>query len=49
VCRALVPDLTEIEVAQRVGVAVSSIGARAIVALVAADDRIGRYRHPVPT
>lgn len=49
ICRALVPDLTEIEVAQRVGVAVSSIGARAIVTLVAADHRIGRYRHPVPT
>ena len=49
VCRALVPDLTEIDVAQRVGAAVASIGARAIVTLVAADDRIGRYRHPVPT
>ena len=49
VCGALVPDLTGIDVAQRVGAAVSSIGARAIVTLVAADDRIGRYRHPVPT
>ena len=49
VCRALVPDLSEIEVAQRVGAAVASIGARAIVTLVAADERIGRFRHPVPT
>lgn len=49
VCRALVPDLTEIEVAQRIGAAVASIGARAIVTLVAADDRMGRFRHPVPT
>ena len=49
VCRALAPDLTEIEVAQRVGVAVASIGARAIVTLVAADERMGRFRHPVPT
>jgi Xaa-Pro aminopeptidase len=48
-CRALAPDLSEIEIAQRAGAAVASIGARAIVTLVAADDRIGRYRHPVPT
>jgi Xaa-Pro aminopeptidase len=48
-CRALVPDLSEIEVAQRVGSAVAGIGARAIVTLVAADDRMGRFRHPVPT
>lgn len=49
VCRALVPDLSEIEVAQRVGSGIAGIGARAIVTLVAADDRIGRFRHPVPT
>ena len=49
VCRALAPDLSEIEVAQRVGAAVANIGARAIVTLVAADDRMGRFRHPVPT
>lgn len=49
VCRALAPDLSEVEVAQRVGAAVASIGARAIVTLVAADDRMRRFRHPVPT
>ena len=49
VCRALEPDLSEIEVAQRIGAAVASVGARAIVTLVAADDRMARYRHPVPT
>ena len=49
VCRGLVPHLTEIEIAQRMAAAVSCIGARAIVTLVAADDRMARYRHPAPT
>jgi Xaa-Pro aminopeptidase len=49
VCRGVAPNLTEIDVAQRVAAAVSKIGARAIVNLVAADDRIARYRHPAPT
>jgi Xaa-Pro aminopeptidase len=49
VCRALVPGLEEREVARRVADAIASLGARAIVTLVAADDRIARYRHPVPT
>ena len=49
VCRSLVPNLTETEIAQRVGAAVACIGARAIVNLVAADERIARYRHPAPT
>ncbi|MGH8310987.1 MAG: M24 family metallopeptidase, partial [Steroidobacteraceae bacterium] len=49
VCRAVAPGLAETEVAQQVAAAVTQIGARAIVTLVAADDRIGRFRHPVPT
>jgi Xaa-Pro aminopeptidase len=49
VCRGLPPGITESDVATRVGHAVARIGARAIVTLVGADQRIGRYRHPVPT
>ncbi|HJU41979.1 MAG TPA: M24 family metallopeptidase [Vicinamibacterales bacterium] len=49
VCRTLAPGLTEIDIARRTGAAVACIGARAIVNLVAADDRMARYRHPAPT
>jgi antitoxin VapB len=49
VCRALAPGLAETEIAHRVAAAVAQVDARAIVTLVAADDRIGRFRHPVPT
>lgn len=48
-CRGLLPGLTELEIAHRVAAATACIGARAIVTLVAADDRIRRFRHPVPT
>jgi Xaa-Pro aminopeptidase len=48
-CRSLEPGLEEREIARRVGDAIASIGARAIVNLIAADERIARYRHPVPT
>jgi Xaa-Pro aminopeptidase len=48
-CRALQPGLTEQEIARRANDAAASVGARAIVALVAADERLARFRHPVPT
>ena len=47
-CRTLVPGLDEHEIAQRARMAVECAGARAVVTLVAADDRIARYRHPTP-
>ena len=43
------PDLEELEIAQRVAAAVAGIGARAVVTLVAADERMARFRHPAPT
>jgi antitoxin VapB len=48
-CRALEPDLEEEEVARRASVALGRVGARPIVLLVGADDRIAKFRHPVPT
>lgn len=48
VCRGLVPGLGESEIARLVEDALGGIGARPIVTLIAADDRIARYRHPAP-
>lgn len=48
-CRTLKPGASELEVAGQVAAAIALAGARAVVVLVAADDRISRYRHPVPT
>jgi Xaa-Pro aminopeptidase len=48
-CSALEPGLTEQQVARGVNGAMGDIGARAIVTLVAADDRVARFRHPIPT
>lgn len=48
-CRALEPGMEEAEVARLAGDAAASVGARAIVCLVGADERIARFRHPVPT
>ena len=49
VCRTLRPGQTEQQVADAVSAAISLAGARPIVVLVAADERLGLYRHPVPT
>ena len=49
VCRDLTPGLEEIEIANRMSAAVLCGRARPLVTLVAADDRIDRYRHPVPS
>lgn len=49
VCRGLEPGMTESEVALRTAAALGSRGASAVVLLVAADDRIARFRHPLPT
>lgn len=48
-CRTITPGLEESEIAARMAAAVLNAHARPIVTMVAADDRIDRYRHPVPT
>lgn len=47
--RSLTPGLTEREVARLANSALANIGAESIVTLVAADDRLRRFRHPTPT
>jgi Xaa-Pro aminopeptidase len=49
VCRALTPGDDERDIARTVVDAAAGIHARAIVTLVGSDDRLRRYRHPVPT
>jgi antitoxin VapB len=46
---SLEPGLTEREIARRAADAVAACKAQAVVTLVAADDRIARFRHPVAT
>jgi Xaa-Pro dipeptidase len=46
---AVAPGIREHEVAGRVAGALLAVGARTPVLLAAADDRIERYRHPIPT
>jgi Xaa-Pro aminopeptidase len=48
-CRGLQPGIPEAEIARQVTATIGRTGARAIVTLIAADERIARYRHPVPT
>ncbi len=47
VCRGLEPGMQERDIARLVSDALGRIGARAIVTLVGADERIACYRHPV--
>jgi Xaa-Pro aminopeptidase len=47
--RILEPGETEAEVARRMADALAARGMRSVVTLVAADERIGKFRHPVPT
>jgi antitoxin VapB len=49
VCRSLTPGDLEIDIARAVAAAAADFGARAVVALVGSDERLRRYRHPVPT
>jgi Xaa-Pro aminopeptidase len=48
-CRRLEPGMSELEVSRRACDAAASVDARAVVSLVAADDRLAKFRHPVPT
>lgn len=48
-CHMLTPGQSEAEIAGEVIAAAARLGARAVVTLVGADDRIARYRHPVAT
>src|SRR5688500_11903464 len=47
--RSTAPGLTEEEVSRRASAALAARGAYAVVVLVAGDDRLRSFRHPVPT
>lgn len=49
VARSLTPGVTEHELARRVTDAMAARGIRSVVTLVAADERIAKFRHPIPT
>ena len=49
VCRSVTPGQTELEVAALVAKGCMERGVLPLVNLVAVDDRIKRYRHPLPT
>src|SRR4051794_8984375 len=48
-CRALTPGQEEREIARQVADALAATHGRPVVLLVAAAERLRRYRHPVPT
>lgn len=47
--RVVEPGMTERDVARRAIDALAAVGIDSVVTLVAADDRLKRFRHPVPT
>ena len=47
--RSLEPGESETEVARRTSDALAARGIRSVVTLVAADERLAKFRHPVPT
>jgi antitoxin VapB len=49
ICRGLTPGDLEIDIARAMADASADFRGRAVVALVGADERLRRYRHPVPT
>src|ERR1044071_8308733 len=49
VARSLTPGQNENEIARRVSDSLAARGMRSVVTLVAADERIAKFRHPVPT
>jgi antitoxin VapB len=49
VCRALRPGLSEDEIAGRTAAALLARGAVPVVLLVGSDERLERFRHPLPT
>lgn len=48
-CHGLEPGLTEHAIAGRLAEECGYLGVTAVVALIAVDDRIRKYRHPIPT
>jgi antitoxin VapB len=49
VCRSLQPGISERDIANNVAAAIYRVDARPVVVLVAGDDRLARFRHPVAT
>ena len=49
VCRALTPGDDERTIARTVNDALGGVFARGVVTLIGSDERLRRYRHPVPT
>lgn len=48
-CRTARPGVTEFDLASRIGAGLLERGIRGPVVLVAADDRVRDFRHPIPT